>query len=74
MLQIDDWLTRKKSSLQWMSGCRRCQVYLMASGLRIRHASDSSLGFLRNPGRPLEHVYVFWRGLLFCLSQIQVLD
>ena len=42
ILQIEDWLTRKKSSLQWMSGCRWRQVYLVASGLRILHASDNS--------------------------------
>ena len=42
ILQIEVWLTRKTSSLQWMSGWRWRQVYLVASGLRILHASDNS--------------------------------
>lgn len=42
ILQIDNWLTRKKSNLQCMLGCHWCQVYLLASRLRVLHMSDKS--------------------------------
>ena len=42
ILQMEVWLTRKKSNLQCMSDSHWRQVYLLASGLRIFHMSDKS--------------------------------
>ena len=61
-LPIKLWDTKKKSSLQWTSGCFWRQVYLQVSGFKSLHASTRSrfseisltvlLGPLCSLGRP----------------------